>query len=443
MTVHKNTTHSFIISNKESLLLHTHTIVMILQLLQKVDPTITGYSTQKHIVQASAEGFVIETNSVKAKHVFVKLVQADKYKHKEWVDLQRTLSYTRNEVRFYNEILPLLRLELGNSWDIAPHVHVAEYNLEGLFENANGKSMKKPMYDKTEYSTILQNKYGAIVMENIHLSQPLMAFQQNPLEPSMIKICLNGLAKFHASAYQNPSLLLKISQRLNEHGGSYHLQNRNPSELNHLEQTWMNFCENMKSYAPPGFFDQESIVSLGARLYKIANYISSQLSPLPNGPFATIVHGDAKAMNIFLFQDEDNKYMHLPLLIDFASTGVGLGMSDVAMHITHALDPKHYSMEDELVFNYITSFREELPKEVQHLYSDEIAKRHYRYAVVDYFRFILGRQWKGATIDVFKEREYDLNFAMVNRDLNTALLFIEKANAYLQEIEREVEYSCL
>jgi thiamine kinase-like enzyme len=415
---------------------------MILQLLQKVDPTITGYSTQKHIVQTSAEGFVIETNSDKAKHVFVKLVQADKYKHKEWVDLKRTLSYTRNEVRFYNEILPMLRLELDNSWDIAPHVHVAEYNLEGLFENANEKSMKEPIYDETEYS-ILQNKYGAIVMENIHVSRPLMAFQQNPLEPSMIKICLNGLAKFHASAYQNPSLLLKISQRLNAHGGSYHLQNRNPYELKHLEQTWMIFCENMKPYAPPGFFDQESIVSLGARLYKMANYISSQLSPLPNGPFATVVHGDAKAMNIFLFQDGDNKYMHLPLLIDFASTGVGLGMSDVAMHITHALDPKHYSVEDELVFNYVTSFRDELPQEVQYLYSDEIAKRHYRYAVVDYFRFILGRQWKGATMDVFKEREHDLNFAMVNRDLNAALLFIEKTNAYLQEIERDVEHPCL
>jgi hypothetical protein len=80
---------------------------------------------------------------------------------------------------------------------------------------------------------------------------------------------------------------------------------------------------------------------------------------------------------------------------------------------------------------------------VQYLYSDEIAKRHYRYAVVDYFRFILGRQWKGATMDVFKEREHDLNFAMVNRDLNAALLFIEKTNAYLQEIERDVEHPCL
>jgi hypothetical protein len=46
-------------------------------------------------------------------------------------------------------------------------------------------------------------------------------------------------------------------------------------------------------------------------------------------------------------------------------------------------------------------------------------------------------------MDVFKVREHALNFAMVNRDLNAALLFIEKTNAYLQEIERDVEHPCL
>jgi thiamine kinase-like enzyme len=414
-----------------------------------MDPVITSYSIQKHIIQASAEGFVIETNSDKSKHLFVKYVQADKYRHKNWTDLQRTLSYTRNEIRFYNEILPLLRLALDNSWDIGPHVHISEYNLDGLFEIESKESTvtqsttyHEPIYDETEYS-ILQAKYGAIVMENLHLSRPQKVFQQNPLEPSMISMCLKGLAKFHASAYQNTSLLLKISDRLHTHGGSFHLQNRNPKELTHLEDTWSTFCENMKPHAPPGFFDSASIASLGTRLYKMADYISEQLSPSPTSPFATIVHGDAKAMNIFLFQDEDNHQKYLPLLIDFASSGVGIGMSDVAMHITHALDPKHYTLEDELVTSYITCFREELPEEIRYSYSDEIAKIQYRYATVDYFRFILGRQWKGATMDVFKDREHDLNFAMVNRNLNAALLFIEKANSYLLEIEREAQDTLL
>lgn len=422
--------------------------MILLPLLQKVDPTITYYSTQTHIIQTSAEGLVIETNSDKVKHLFVKYVQADKYKHKQWIDLRRTLSYTRNEVRFYNEILPLLKSALGHSWGIAPQVHLAEYNLEDLFSSEEtATAYHQPIYNDKEYS-VLNNKYGAIVMENLNLSRPQMAYQQNPLEPRMILNCLKGLAKFHASAYQHPSLLLKISDRLNTHGGSFHLQNRNPNELTHLESTWSTFCTNMKSHAPSGFFDRQSISSLGTRLYKMAEHISVQLSPSPNDQFATVIHGDAKAMNIFLFQDDENHSntndcIHLPVFIDFASAGVGLGMSDVAMHITHALDPTDYPLEDELVSKYIESFREEIPQEVQHLYSDDIAKKQYRYAFVDYFRFILGRQWKGATMDVFQQRGHDLNFAMVNRSFKAALLFIEKADAFLQEIEYEVNLSSL
>ena len=69
--------------------------------------------------------------------LFLKRVTASSYTHKSWTDMRRTLVYLRTEVRFYNEIVPLLLA--SNSDDneaplkkYLPTVHHADYNLEGL-----------------------------------------------------------------------------------------------------------------------------------------------------------------------------------------------------------------------------------------------------------------------------------------------------------------------
>ena len=41
---------------------------------------------------------------------------------------------------------------------------------------------------------------------------------------------------------------------------------------------------------------KESVVRLGQRLLDMAEYISRELTPLVNDEFATLVHGDYKAM---------------------------------------------------------------------------------------------------------------------------------------------------
>ena len=92
--------------------------------------------------------------------------------------------------------------------------------------------------------------------------------------------------------------------------------------------------KNFAKEAPAGFFDKRA--DLGQRLRRAAPWVAAQLAPAPTDRHACLVHGDLKAMNAFLPRDNPDPDA---LLIDFASTGVGYGMADVAMHLCHALMP--------------------------------------------------------------------------------------------------------
>ena len=86
--------------------------------------------------------------------------------------------------------------------------------------------------------------------------------------------------------------------------------------------------------APAGVFAKRA--DLGQRRRRAAPWGAAQLAPAPSDKHACLVHGDLKAMNASLPRDNPDPDA---LLIDFASTGVGYGMADVAMHLCHALMP--------------------------------------------------------------------------------------------------------
>lgn len=435
---------------------------MILAKLLSIDPNILYYDTTAHIVQSSAEGFAIRAHTSsegeRIRDLFVKCVEPKKYSHKVWADLKRTVHYTRTEVRFYNEILPMLKKEVKDGWLICPRIYLAEYELSGLLpeeteEECTGvvenpitdgtcgtwSYFPEPKYDERDTS-ILDGKYGILVMDNV--KEVNNCFQTSPLDSKMAQQSVKALAKFHAIAFQNIEILTKVSRRLCRYGGSYHLKNRNPKEMQHLEEAWDGFIRDIGPEAPDGFFDDIKLQRLGKRVYDAAEFISQELSPSPNEPFATIVHGDYKAMNIFLPKEDDNITNSTPLLIDFASSGVGLGVSDLAMHIAHALtseDLEDNGMEEVLFNLYYDTLQKALPSALKFVYSKQDAWRHYKFATVDYFRFILGRQWKGATVEVFERRSTDTNFGMVNRSIRAALHFVKCADTYLREIEKDME----
>jgi len=360
------------------------------------------------------------------------------------------------EARFYFDVLPLLKKnikEILPDWNIAPTCHLAETYLHGLIDEAESTSAKlsaseeypDPSYDESD-SSILHNKGGVLILESLKGD----FYQTSPLTQSQASQCLTAIARFHATAFEDKEILSVVSDKLCEYGGSYHLKNRNPKELENLEKTWENFSNELK-VAKPELFEKDSVRNLAKRIKALAEDISMELSPAFDDKYATIVHGDYKAMNVFLPGDGDgdgdgngeeitktdeNEINGHAIIIDYASTGVGMGMSDVAMHVTHALHPDDLinGGEEALVDIYLFSLQEVMPN---FTYPKEIAMRHYRLATIDYFRFVLGRLWRGVTLEAFEKRKSSKNAVFVNRNIEAALYFIERADKFLTEIEEE------
>jgi len=129
------------------------------------------------------------------------------------------------------------------------------------------------------------------------------------------------------------------------------LKNRYPKKLAVIKKTWEDFVAGIRhgEAVPRGFFDGSDIRDLAKRVKNMADYVLGELSPSADNPYCTIVHGDYKSMNVFLptstsaeHEEDEGTGGHghgQPIIIDFASTRIGLGMSDVAMHITHTLHP--------------------------------------------------------------------------------------------------------
>ncbi|KAL3933875.1 MAG: hypothetical protein SGBAC_010207 [Bacillariaceae sp.] len=139
-------------------------------------------------------------------------------------------------------------------------------------------------------------------------------------------------------------------------------------------------------------------------------------------------------MNCFLPQKSTDRGV---ILVDFASTGVGLGMSDVAMHIHHATKAEDLANggEEELLNHYLDQLNKQLGPDKE--YPKDVALRHYRLACADYFRFLLGRFWKSATPATFEKRKDSKNTVLMNRNLESALAFLDRVEKYVAEIEKE------
>jgi hypothetical protein len=181
----------------------------------------------------------------------------------------------------------------------------------------------------------------------------------------------------------------------------------------------------------------------------------------PNAECATLVHGDYKAMNVFLPPEQPtnnttpstelNEPLEGGLLIDFASTGVGFGMTDVAMLLSHSVAPSllEEGGEERLVDVYLRALARARQANKQHRadtngspeYSRALALRHYRLGVVDYGRFVVARFWGGASAEAFSKRASSPNTTLVNRNVEAALAFVARVDACLRHFE-VVEGAC-
>lgn len=408
----------------------------LLPLLQAALPTIISCSIVDTIVQANAQGCRVDATHddhpvyTDNHALFVKRIVASDYvaTKKSWNDFRRTLLYGRTEVRFYKEILPLL-VKKGFPVNLTPTCHVAEsYSLDGLIDET---SVAWQTDDKTAMPTLEQtmDKTAFLVLDSMDMNQ---YYQKSPLSTSEALKCLESVAQLHAAAWEDSELLQNAEQRMAR--GSYHLSTRNPKEFQDMETSWDKFVSEFRE-VNPSLFTQPQIQALGRRMKEMASYISEQLTPDPTDPYATLTHGDFKAMNVFLsISDEGGAVM-----IDFASTGVGNAMSDVAMHVIHAVQPTLTGDEEmELVEGYLEALQQAQKRyNIPGQYPMDVATRHYRLACVDYIRFIMGRFWKSASIESFEAKKDSMNTTLVNRNVEAAMVWIERVSKYLAEFEEE------
>ncbi|KAL7532288.1 hypothetical protein ACHAWF_004075 [Thalassiosira exigua] len=397
--------------------------------------------------------------------LFLKKVTASSYAHKSWTDMRRTLVYLRTEVRFYNEVVPLLLSEKNSKGDsnsdgnnntekAALHKHIpmvyhADYDLGGLVsEDSPATDAKQPSPfpeddDGAQKERALEGRGGHILLQSLSPSHGY--FQDSPISTQQSLSCLAALAELHASAWGNVPLLKKVSDRLSDAGGSYQLRFRNPKELQNMVASWESFRGHFSGVGDgiTSILEKESVVRLGQRVYDMADYVSTELLPSVEDEYATLVHGDFKAMNVFLpaeLQDGNEA----AIMIDFSCTGIGYGMSDVGMHIVHAVLPEHLENggEERLVEGYLLALEDAVNRvnrngKAKWTYPRDIAMRHYRLACIDYLRFIMGRFWRSATPENFEKKKSSKNTTLINRNLNAAMAFIEKVDKYLEIFERE------
>lgn len=469
----------------------------LLPLLSKALPTVISYTLPSDkVVQANAEGnrilarysstlsekfddneekpdgaskqgrehdsrlLVTARNSseVEETELFLKRVNAASYTHKSWTDMRRTLIYLRTEVRFYNEIVPLLLL--GNGENLLqkhlPKVHHADYNLVGLVPEdspATDAKQPSPFPDDDEMQSkkqqlLLEGKGGHILLQSLSPSHGY--FQDSPISLQQSLSCLTAVAELHASAWGNEPLLQTIHDRLSSAGGSYQLQFRNPKELENMVASWDSFRGQFAGVGgeKTRILEKESVLRLGKRVYDMAEYVSSEMRPTVDDEYATLVHGDYKAMNLFLPNEAKGKEGGDAIMIDFSCVGVGYGMSDVGMHIVHAVLPSDLEDggEEYLVEGYLLALEDAMNRKhggkesdggKKWTYPREVAMRHYRLACIDYLRFIMGRFWRNATPESFEKKKDSKNTTLINRNLDAAMSFIDKVDGYLETFERE------
>lgn len=439
--------------------------------LKHAFPTAVSCDILDTIVQANAQGFKLQVhlqpsneeddpnddndqNNIKSSvvNVFWKQVRASDYVSvkNDWSDLRRTLLYARTETRFYQEVLPRLQAKHASLVQhLTPTVYHAEYTLEPWIpEDERATALACPQIDKDTLPDP-KSKGGCLILECMDATK---YYQDSPLTIEECQHCLHAVARLHAAAWQDVDLLTFAEERLSK--ASFHLRMRNPKELAGIERTWQDFVQAFElPLQDCGLWQVTSFQQMGQRMARLAEYVSDQVSPQPTDRYATLIHGDYKSMNVFLPQKQQcavSNYDDLPtndiaddhaVLVDFASTGVGLGMSDLAMHIRHAVLPEHLQNggEEALVRYYWEYLCTHISGETQYPWED--AWRHYRLAVVDYFRFFLARMWKGATPATLAKKRDNKNVNLINRNIPAAIAFLQKVHEYLAEVEKEYEAS--
>lgn len=354
------------------------------------------------------------------KVVFLKKVDGRQLPQKSLLDLRRDLASNRNEARFYKEFAPILG-DRGMKF------------AKPLFVDERMDGVDALVGTDAEQEAALRQ--GGILM---FLESAEGFFQEAPFSYDQATCALKMLAQFHGTTWQDAELLGKASVRLQPKAGYWAMHHRSKEEFSQLEANWKVYVEAFTPLAPD-LFARQGIADLGTRLRDVSESVSNALWAKPTDPFASLMHGDLKAMNIFLPETSSAQTSALP--IDFQWTGVGFGMADVAMHLCHSVsvDALRDGGEQRLVECYMGALAEIVPPQAFNDFKTAALKL-YCLGVLDYSRTVISHFFKGASPEKFVERAHLVNVGLCYRNVEASFLFVERVDRCLR-MHSSGEYS--
>uniref|UniRef100_A0A7S4SL22 Aminoglycoside phosphotransferase domain-containing protein n=1 Tax=Alexandrium monilatum TaxID=311494 RepID=A0A7S4SL22_9DINO len=229
--------------------------------------------------------------------VYLKKVLAKGMPPKSLSALRRDLASNRNEARFYREFAPILA---GRGLPLLRALLVDERIAVG--ESSEPAPDGAPSEEAAAREEAALRSGGLLLL----MESADGYWQTSPLDTSQAAESLHLLARFHASAWQDAELLSAVAGRLHRTGGYWTLEQRGEEELRRMGEHWRQYVAGFSSLAPE-LFRRPGVAELAARVERLAPWVARQLAPSPGDPFATLIHGDYKAMNIFLREGQQGR----------------------------------------------------------------------------------------------------------------------------------------
>jgi hypothetical protein len=195
-------------------------------ILQRIQPPVISNSLPSNYVKDQIYTIIVTirkdgTAKEWTDELFLKQIIASSHDAKSWTDLRRKLIYLRTEVRFYNEIVPLL--SSARLIKHLPTIVDASYDLDNLIpENSPTTFANQPSplssVEQEQRDQLLKNKGGHILLQSLSPSTTNISnvtyYQDSPITTEQSSMCLMALAELHASAWEDGPLLQQISDRL-------------------------------------------------------------------------------------------------------------------------------------------------------------------------------------------------------------------------------------
>ena len=316
--------------------------------------------------------------------------------------------------------------------------------------------------------------------------------QDRLLNPSQARATLSTLARMHATFTSAASDARGDDGELQNTlasavwpAGAYWQPDMQPaSQMTTVAQTWRDtHLPNFKQVFDTTLPNDIRFETIGDRLQNVAVDVGAASHPFgldkptggeTSGEFAkwrTLIHGDAKAANVFLRDSAEHAEGVEIGLIDFQWMGFGLGVVDATHVIAASVDPqalgfpegdttgaslrdgafnsnaahdlfKHYYEEfiDASVLNGAAGSSEE----ARALWPMEEAAEQYDCAILDFSRVVFGYQWVrvGASPESLQAAAESYNKNSYNKSLLNALWLVRECDAALKRRQAAAVRRC-